>query len=63
MKKILLIALIAASFSPMAFADRDRLEHRQDYQHRSHPDARWHSDAGWFRPEIIGEVFVYGSTL
>ena len=63
MKKILFIALIAASFSPMVFADRDRLERRQDYQYRPHPDARWHSDAGWLIPAIIGEVFVYGSTL
>jgi hypothetical protein len=47
MKKILFIALIAASFSSTVFADRDRLERRQDYQYRPHPDARWHSDAGW----------------
>ena len=60
MKKILFIALIAASFSPMVFADRDRLERREDYQRRPHPDARWHSDAGWLIPAIIGGVLIYG---
>ena len=60
MKKILFIALIAASFSSTVFADRDRLERRQDYQYRPHPDARWHSDAGWLIPAIIGGVLIYG---
>jgi hypothetical protein len=61
MKKILFIALIAASFSSAVLADRDRLERRQDYQYRPHPDARWHSDAGWLIPAIIGGVLIYGA--
>lgn len=35
------MTLIASSVSTGAFADRDRIERREDYQHRPHPDARW----------------------
>ena len=46
MKKIIIVAFIASIFSSGVFADRDRIERREDYEHRPHPDARWNSDAG-----------------
>ncbi len=61
MKKIIIVAFIASIFSSGVFADRDRIERREDYEHRPHPDARWNSDAGWLIPAIIGGVLVYGA--
>ena len=52
------MTLIASSVSTGAFADRDRIERREDYQHRPHPDARWHSDEGWLRPRLCSNFFT-----
>ena len=61
MRRIILVSLVFLTLASGAFADRDRIERREEFDRRPHPDARWHSDAGWLVPAIIGGALIYGA--
>ncbi len=61
MKKMILLLLLTTAVLTNAFADRDRVERREESERRPHPDARWNNDAGWLLPAIIGGALVYGA--